>query len=107
SIASSSCNRSNIVALLRFVWVCPAFGGRPTASRELGAEGVEVPRPHVAEPLHPGVHIAHPRCLHCVHPPCALWTHRREAMLSQHPEVLRDRRLGDAELLPHGVDDLP
>ena len=47
----------------------------------------------------PGVDLDQRSGIEGVDPPGALGTHGREAVLAQHPEVLRDARLREAELV--------
>jgi hypothetical protein len=68
-------------------------------------ERVEALVPHPAVALEPGVDVAERSGVDGVEPPRALGANGREAVLAQHPQVLRHRRLGDAELrLHHGSE---
>jgi len=94
------------VALLRIVRIGDLARGSSTA-RELGAQGVQVTGPQVAELLYPAVDLAHARSLDGVQPSGTFRAHGGEAVLAQHAQMLGHRRLRDAELLPHDLDDLP
>ena len=77
----------------------------PPAAGDLGGERVQVRGPVRAKAVEPGVDVAQRLRLDRVEPPGALGAHRREAGLAQHPQVLRDRRLGDPELVPDDLGD--
>ena len=72
----------------------------PLAAGHLGGQGGQVWSPEPPEARQPGVRLAQCGVVHRVEPAGALGAHRGEAVLPQHPQVLGDGRLGDAELLP-------
>ena len=76
-------------------------------SGELRSECIESLGPELSERLEPSVYILERAGVDGVQPTCALCTHSGEAVLPQHPEVLRDSRLTDAELFADHRDDLP
>jgi len=67
-------------------------------SRDFGRQGVESWCPEATEAFEPLVDIAQRRAAHRVQPALAVRTYRGEPVLSQHLEVLRDRRLTYREL---------
>jgi hypothetical protein len=56
--------------------------------------------------LQPGVDLLQRRGVDRVQAASAVGPHGREAVLAQHPQVQRHRRLGDRELRPHHGGDL-
>src|SRR5688572_23773078 len=66
--------------------------------RDLRRQRIEPRTPKPAEGIEPGVDRFEGACVHRVDASGALDTYGGEAVVSQHLEVLRDRRLGDAEL---------
>ena len=62
--------------------------------------------PRSAETAQPCVDLGQRARIDGVDAPRAFGAHRREPALSQHLQLLRDRRLGDAELPRDDFDDL-
>lgn len=76
--------------------------GSPTgaaAARELGVEGGEGTAPEPLERREPGVGLPYAARIDGIQSPSAVRAHRRERLLSQDAQVLRNGRLGDAELI--------
>ena len=69
-----------------------------SAARELRFEGVEPLAPEHSEVLEPTIQLAERAGIDGIQAPCALGPDGREAVLPEHLQVLRDRRLRDAEL---------
>src|SRR5689334_14918694 len=62
-------------------------------------------RPEPPEPVEPGVGLAQRGVVDRVEPTGAVRPYGREAVVAQHPQVLRDGRLGDSELGPDDLGD--
>ncbi len=75
------------------------------AARHLGGQRLEPWFPHPAEAPQPRLELVQRRGLHRIEPPGTVGTHRREAAVAQHLQVLRHRRLGDAELALNHLDN--
>ena len=71
----------------------------PLASSEFGRQRVEWLIPGMAESVQPDIDLIQSGRLEAVQPACSLGSHRGEPAVSQHPEMLRDARLADPELL--------
>src|SRR6185503_795309 len=70
-----------------------------------GGQRVQMWRPESAEAVEPRVDIAQRAAVHRVEPPLTGRSHRREAVVPQHLEVLGHRRLADPELALDGGAD--
>ncbi len=77
------------------------------AASQLSAEGVEALVPEHPEPVEPHVDLLQRSWVDGVEPTRSGGPDTREPRLSEHPEVLRDRRLGDAELRLDPLGDRP
>ena len=75
------------------------------APRHLGGQRLESRHPHPPEPAEPCVELAQRLAFHGVEASGAVGAHRGEAAVAQHLQVLRHRRLGDAELALDHLDD--
>src|SRR5579871_4298985 len=69
-------------------------------------ELVEAVAPELAVRLQPVVELDQRLGAYAIEPPLAIGSHRHQARLTQHPQLLGDRRLAHAEALDEGVDGL-
>ena len=88
--------------------MCLAAGFEPAftpATGKLCLERIEALLPEAPEVAEPLVELPEWRRIHGVQPPRAVRPHPREPAVAEHPEVLGNSRLGDAELRLHDVRD--
>src|SRR5215813_14280576 len=76
------------------------------ATGNLGRQRFELMLPEAAELAHPGVDLAQRPGLDRIDAARAIRAHIGKAAVAQHLEVLRDRRLRDAELALDDGDDV-
>lgn len=79
----------------------------PAPPGKLGAQRVEPLAPEFSKRLQPSVDVLQGAGLDGVQPAGALSAYPGEAVLAEHPKVLRDGRLRDAELRADDSHDLP
>jgi len=77
------------------------------AAPYLGVQRVQPLLPEAAVPLQPRFHLEQRIRVQGVQAASAVHAHGREAVLTQHLQVLGDRRLADPELRPHRRRQLP
>src|SRR5690606_38451919 len=82
------------------------LSARALPAGDLGGERVEPRAPEAAEAVEPGVDLGQGARVDGVDEARSLGAHGREAVLAQDLELLRDGRLGDAELAGDDLDDL-
>ena len=81
-------------------------GGGSSAAPQLGTEGVEPLRPEGPELREPHVQLLQRSGVNRIDPPGAFGADRREPVVPQHLQVLRDGRVRDAELVADGPRQL-
>src|SRR5690606_24688222 len=80
---------------------------RQASTCEFGAQRVELRLPETAERIEPRIRLRQRGGVDRIDPPGALCSHRREPGVAEHPQVLGDRRLRNAELALDDAAEVP